>query len=131
MEKMTKLELREQFSCRTNLEYKPNDRSFEHVSGKSETIPDQSMSVREIIKKFTQGTLPDIGKSIYYELDAGSEDFDEYDVTESPDFDLTDVENYRMNIEKIIEKNTENISTVRNDDNKDEEKEEKSDSEIE
>lgn len=73
-------------------------RQMEYVPGKgeinnspSETIEGQSLSINEILIKFTQGTLPNIGLDNYYDTDHNEEiDFDSYDPTLDPAFDLAD-----------------------------------------
>ncbi|MEM3318411.1 MAG: hypothetical protein QXT80_02565, partial [Thermoplasmatales archaeon] len=55
----------------------------------SETIEGQSLTINEILIKFTQGTLPNIGLDNYYDTDQNEEiDFDSYDPTLDPAFDL-------------------------------------------
>lgn len=73
-------------------------RQMEYVPGKgeinnspSETIEGQSLTINEILIKFTQGTLPNIGLDNYYDTDQYEEiDFDSYDPTLDPAFDLAD-----------------------------------------
>ena len=47
----------------------------EIVRGVSETVPDQFLTVREILDKFTSGTLEEIGNDRYY-----NDDVDGYDM---------------------------------------------------
>lgn len=60
----------------------------------SETIPGQSLTVSQIITKFQNGTLGNIAKPFHYDTPEGTpysdEEFDAYDPTMSPDFDLVD-----------------------------------------
>ncbi|MEM3318415.1 MAG: hypothetical protein QXT80_02585, partial [Thermoplasmatales archaeon] len=73
-------------------------RQMEYVPGKgeinnspSETIEGQSLTINEILIKFTQGTLPNIGLDNYYDTDQNEDiDFDSYDPTLDPAFDLAD-----------------------------------------
>lgn len=58
----------------------------------SETVPNQSLTVDEVLKRFSNGTLPNIVQPVYH-MDV--DDFDAYDITENPAFDLTDAENYK------------------------------------
>ena len=51
------------------------------------TVPDQSMTIREIMDRFVVGQEMSIGKYIYYD---GSENFDDIDETLDPAFDLAD-----------------------------------------
>lgn len=79
----------------------------------SMTIPNQSYSVREILQRFQAGTLANISKPIYYELEDDSDDFDNVDITQSPDFDLVDAENYLHAINsKLSEDETEREHSV-------------------
>lgn len=41
----------------------------EKVIGKSETLPDQSLSVRDILQKFANGTLDEIANDAFYSED--------------------------------------------------------------
>jgi hypothetical protein len=46
-----------------------NSKPTESNKGKSETVPDQSMSIREIIDKFAHGVLPDFSHELEYSED--------------------------------------------------------------
>lgn len=69
--------------------YDPTDKiCFEPIlDDVSETIPNQSFSIQEIITRFTGGIMPTITKRVYYDDNA---DFDSVDPTLRPDYDLTD-----------------------------------------
>lgn len=57
----------------------------------SETIQGQSLTVNEILIKFSQGTLPNIVLDYYFDTDQDEEiDFDSIDPTLDPSFDLAD-----------------------------------------
>lgn len=60
---------------------------YEKVIGESETIPDQSYSIEEIITRFTGGIMPTVNNRVFYDDDP---DFDSIDPTMSPDYDLVD-----------------------------------------
>ncbi|MEM0173655.1 MAG: hypothetical protein QXI16_04015 [Sulfolobaceae archaeon] len=77
------------------LEYSREDHPGEFNTLASETIPGQALSVKEVLIKFTQGTLNNIVQPVYYD---DIEDYDSDDITLNPAFDLTDVENYKNNI---------------------------------
>ena len=70
-------------------DYELTDRSFEFPDSDTETLPDQSMSVREILTRFAQGTLPPV---VQYDggFDTDDPEDMEVDPTLAPDFDLTD-----------------------------------------
>lgn len=53
----------------------------------SETIHGQALTVRELLLNYTRGVLPPISKTPQY---SGTDDFDDFDPTQSPDFDLAD-----------------------------------------
>ena len=59
----------------------------ETVTGESETIPDQSYTIEEIITRFTGGIMPIVSSRYYYDDDP---DFDSTDPTMRPDYDLVD-----------------------------------------
>lgn len=59
----------------------------EKVIGESETIPDQSYSIEEIITRFTGGIMPTVNNRVFYDDDP---DFDSIDPTMRPDYDLVD-----------------------------------------
>lgn len=55
----------------------------------SETIQGQSLTVQEILIKFSQGVLPPIKFPTYYDEEP---DYDSFDPTLSGDFDLSDTD---------------------------------------
>lgn len=71
----------------------------------SQTVPDQSLSVRDILTRFTRGTISmsDIARPVYYEDDADdyfeSDDFgnDDYDISVLHDA----VHRYKQRIDDI------------------------------
>lgn len=54
----------------------------EIVVGVSETVPDQSMTVRDILEKFASGTLDEIGNDRFYNDDDDLPDLRGLDITE-------------------------------------------------
>ena len=78
--------------------YELTDRSFEFPDSDTETLPDQSMSVREILTRFAQGTLPPV---VQYDggFDTDDPEDMEVDPTLAPDFDLTDGDRLSAEIE--------------------------------
>ena len=79
-------------------EYELTDRSLEFPDSDTETLPDQSMSVREILTRFAQGTLPPV---VQYDggFDTNDPDDMNTDPTLDPDFDLTDADRLHAEIE--------------------------------
>ena len=53
----------------------------------TETVPDQSYTISEIINRFTGGILPNIQRNVSFDDDPT---FDSDDITRRPDFDLVD-----------------------------------------
>ena len=79
-------------------EYELSDRSFEFPDSDTQTEPDGSMSIREILSRFAKGTLPPVVK---YEGGYDTDDPDDMDAdpTLAPDFDLTDGDRLSAEIE--------------------------------
>lgn len=68
------------------------DPNAKHVFEKAntaptETVPDQSYTIRDIINRFTGGILPNIQRNVSFDEDPT---FDSDDITRRPDFDLVD-----------------------------------------
>ena len=59
---------------------------IERVIGESCTIPDQSLSIKEILQKFVSGIDPQVGKQVIYEENANIDA-----PTNLVNFDPTDV----------------------------------------
>ena len=72
----------------TPIAYTLNLGDTEGIFSPSVTVPDDALSVKQLLDRFTSGVeLPPIQKSAYYE---DNQDFDSYDVTKDPAFDLAD-----------------------------------------
>lgn len=54
----------------------------------SMTVPDQSMSIKDMIARFASGQSLNVGREVYYEENP---DFENVDITLDPNFDLADV----------------------------------------
>lgn len=67
---------------RINSDFK---KSYEQIGDEINTIPNQSLSVPDILEKFRNGTLGNIAKQVYYDEDL-------YDPTLEPDYDIIDAE---------------------------------------
>lgn len=63
----------------------PKGRAYSKKWLPSVTVPDQSLTVREIFERFTRGQGVQGAKSVYYD------ETEEVDETLAPDFDLSDV----------------------------------------
>lgn len=53
----------------------------------SETVPDMSYSIRELLARFTAGTMPPVARDVYYEENP---DINNPDPVDSPNFDIVD-----------------------------------------
>lgn len=71
------------------LEYNHTENSGELNTMESETIPNQAYTVKEVLLRFNNGTLPNIVQPVYYD---DTEDFDNIDPTLDPAFDIVDAE---------------------------------------
>jgi hypothetical protein len=74
---------------------------FESVSDEpSMTVPDQSLTVSEILDRYTRGLAPPIARDPIYD-DRENLDFDDVDPVDRPDFDLSDVSEHRLRLESL------------------------------
>lgn len=91
-EQLTKAELRKQFVCKPVLEFDPKQCVHEHLEGLSETVDGQSLTIKEVLIRYNNGTLPDISQSTYYEIEDPDDDqsFEMIDETLDPAYDITD-----------------------------------------
>lgn len=98
---------------KSQYQYEVTESSFEPTSElDSETIPEQSLSVNEVIQRFQNGTLDDIAKQPIFD---NYDDFDAYDITLLPDFDIVDA--HQMLDEIYNKRNTlleEKAQTINN-----------------
>ncbi|TYT29965.1 hypothetical protein [Elizabethkingia anophelis] len=70
----------------------------EIVRGVSETVPDQSLTVREILDKFANGTLDEIGNDRYY-----NDDVDGYDMPDLRGLDITELQQMKRDAQMDID----------------------------
>lgn len=69
------------------------------------TVPNQSLSVNDILTNFTRGVgMQSVARSVYYD---GLDDFDSDDDTLRPDFDLSDVSNASEEISNALKAESE------------------------
>lgn len=88
--------------------YKLDSNGMEHNNGMIVTVPGQSMTPKEILRRFRAG-MPLEGQAPQWDND----DFDDIDdPTRNPDFDLTDVPEYleRVKERKSFSKKKEVVS---------------------
>lgn len=92
------------YKATRQLEFIPENYPGEVIDETSETIPGQAYTVNEVLIKFSQGTLGNIGMPNYYDFDeqivVNDDIFDSFDPTLNPDFDLSDAEAYMRIIER-------------------------------
>lgn len=80
---------------RTKAGYDPADFDYP-VSSYSETVPDQSLSVREILIRFTRGLPPPgIARPAVYDDEGDNENFFDVDPIMRQDMDISDVDTYK------------------------------------
>jgi len=88
--------------------------NYEKGGGESLTIPDQSLTIRQILERFTRGQVLDVAHhdSIGYD----DPDFDDVDPTLDPAFDIIDAYNLKNEIQerqknrqKAVEKSRQTI----------------------
>lgn len=65
---------------------------FEHNPGNpSLTVPDEALSLRDLLANYTHGIAPPVSQTTYYDSDFNDGlTFDDVDPTLDPDFDLAD-----------------------------------------
>ena len=87
------------------LQRMPDSIRFEKVSRlPSETVPEQALTLRQIVSRFKQG-VPVPTRRSYHDSDLLEKnvEFEDYDVTESPGFDLADASEMASNLTEEIE----------------------------
>ena len=86
------------YKATRQLEFIPENYKGEIIDEISETIPGQASTVSEVLIKFTNGTLGDIGIPTHYdfedEIEINDDVYNSYNTLLNPDFDLTDAEAY-------------------------------------
>jgi len=88
----------------TAFDYDPTIHKGEISELESETVQGQSLTVTEVLTRFSRGTLPNIQFPTYYDE---IEDFDADDPTLRPDFDLSDTDNIQEYIDYLTVKKEE------------------------
>lgn len=67
-------------TLRSQHTYVPLDRHNETPTGKSVTVPDETFTIEEILRRSQQGLNAEVMHNGEYTLDLNSEDFDSHDV---------------------------------------------------
>ena len=73
---------------------------FEYNNEASMTIPDQSLTIEQILMKFAHGENINLGSSYYYETDEANASFEDLDITRSDGFDLAEASMQQAHIER-------------------------------
>jgi hypothetical protein len=66
----------------------------------SMTVPDQSLTVREILERYVRGIAPSCAYDPLYD-DREDLDFDDANPAESPDFDLSDIDSHERKLQSL------------------------------
>lgn len=90
---------------RTPYNYQAVETDFEPANPISETVPDQSMSISELLARYQNGLVPTGSKRTYFESDAIDVTFDDIDPTLDTNFDLTDTNERFKNLENTYSDN--------------------------
>lgn len=88
----------------TKWQYEPSEKGMEHPEGVINTVPDQSMSIREILQRFRRGVAPPVVHQPLYDDDEQAWDSPDADINNrvfDGDFDLTDRDDLSRRIEQL------------------------------
>lgn len=89
----------------TKWQYEPSEKGMEHPEGVINTVPDQSMSIREILQRFRRGVAPPVvHQPLYDDENEQSWDTPDADINNrvfDGDFDLTDREVLTSRIKQL------------------------------
>ena len=91
---------------KSNIDVQPTDFEQIDIDYKTDlTVPNQSLSVNDILTNFTRGVgMQSVARSVYYD---GIDDFDSDDDTLRPDFDLSDVSSASEEINNALKAESE------------------------
>ena len=81
--------LKHQMNYKRNPELSCENLDYETVC----TVPDESLTIRQILDRFQKGLPVDGGQSYYYETDSDHDAEDVIDPTQRPDYDIIDAHN--------------------------------------
>lgn len=84
---------------RTWYNFSDTDPGYERSTGVSQTVPGQTMSIREILERFTSGQSLNIAKEGNYESEP---DLDNINFLLAPDLDLTDYDEVKRQNQTTI-----------------------------
>lgn len=74
---------------------------YEKVDPVSITVPNETFSLKDIVEKFTREYPKEMLRTGYYdEINDENPDFDDIDITRSPEFDLVDAYELKENIKQ-------------------------------
>lgn len=87
-------------------------KTYEPVSEVSMTIQNETLSLREIVEKFSREYPSHLQRQGYYDYDENSnEDFDDVDLTRNSDFDLVDAYELKEQIQSKKKQKEQNMSS--------------------
>lgn len=98
----------------TKWQYVPDETGMEHPDGVLNTVPDQSLSVREILDRFRRGVAPAVVKKPIFNDDDDIDD-DVYNHIYDGDFDLTDRDVLNDHIAELKRRAQEWSNTLQDD----------------
>jgi len=81
--------LKNQMNYKRNPELSCENLDYETVC----TVPDESLTIRQILDRFQKGLPVDGGQPFYYETDVNHDAEDIIDPTQRPDYDIVDAHN--------------------------------------
>lgn len=84
---------------RSAYSFTPLETDYEAGGGISLTLPDDSYSVEDLLRRYANGIMPPVGRNVYFEDDP---DFDNIDPTLDPSFDLSDATAIMQDLETKI-----------------------------
>ena len=73
---------------------------YEFNDEPSLTVPDQSLTIEQILIKFAHGESLNLGSSYYYETDDANASFSDLDASRSEGFDLADASMLQASLER-------------------------------
>nr|QJB21632.1 MAG: hypothetical protein [Microvirus sp.] len=88
--------------------FTPLPSDYETPDPEDMCIPDDSFTIGQILERFAQGISPNIGHEGQY---SDTEDFDEVDPFSDPDFDLSDIDRLRSDMEQTLKKSQQKSET--------------------
>lgn len=97
------------YGCLSVKDYQPKEEHKETFEGLSETVPNQSMTIKELMQRRTAGILPDVEQEPIYDEEFDTslylKDFDElHELSQEASAVISDANKIRANKSKEAEK---------------------------